>query len=79
MYLSSKRITRTLRTAAGNGAHKACSHMRRVMTNNIGDGLLLDIRGIGLADPAPTGLDLALERILSSNSGCNFNSFNSSI
>ena len=49
------------------------------MINNIGDGLLLDIRGIGLTDPEPTGLDLALQRILSSSNGCGFNSFNSSI
>jgi len=49
------------------------------MSNNIGDGLLLDIRGVSLAEPAPNGLDLALERILSSSSGCGFNSFNSSI
>lgn len=49
------------------------------MINNVGDGLLLDVRGIGLAESDPTGLDIALERILSSNSGCNFNSFNSSI
>ena len=49
------------------------------MINNIGDGLLLDIRGVDLADPTPTGLDLALERILSSSSGCNFNSFGSAI
>jgi hypothetical protein len=49
------------------------------MINNIGDGLLLDIRAVSLADPAPTGLDLALERIVSSTGCCNFNSFNSSI
>jgi hypothetical protein len=48
------------------------------MINNIGDGLLLDIRAIDLADH-PTGLDFALERILSSGGGCNFNSFGSSI
>jgi hypothetical protein len=53
--------------------------MRRNMINNVGDGLLLDVRGISLADPEPTGLDLALERILASNAGCNFNSFGSSI
>jgi len=55
------------------------------MINNVTDGVLLDVRGISLSDlgsTAPdssTGLDHALARILSSNSGCNFNSFNSSI
>jgi hypothetical protein len=62
----------------GHPAHKAPA-VRRVMISNVGDGLLLDVRGIGLANPEPTGLDLALDRILSSSSGCNFNSFNSSI
>ena len=54
------------------------------MSDNVADGLLLDVRTVDLADlglseQEPTGLDLALERILSSNDGCNFNSFGSSI
>jgi hypothetical protein len=49
------------------------------MTNNVSDGLLLDVRDFSLSDLGSTALDDALERILSSNSGCNFNSFNSSI
>lgn len=51
------------------------------MITNIADGDLLDIRGIGVAEFTSgwTALDGALERILSSGSGCNFNSFGSSI
>jgi hypothetical protein len=54
------------------------------MSDNVADGLLLDVHefnlaDLELADLASTGLDLALERLLSSSSGCNFNSFNSSI
>lgn len=51
--------------------------------NDVADGLLLDVREISITDLefADTGsaLSLALERILSSNPDCNFNSFNSSI
>jgi hypothetical protein len=51
--------------------------------NDLADGLLLDVRDSSFADQdlGDTGsaLDLALERILSSNDTCNFNSFNSSI
>jgi hypothetical protein len=54
------------------------------MSDNVADGLLLDVRELDLTDreltdDELTGLDLALERILSSSTGCNFNSFNSSI
>jgi hypothetical protein len=49
------------------------------MINNYADGLLLDVRELTLADLDPNALDHALERVLSSNSGCNFNSFGSSI
>jgi hypothetical protein len=55
---------------------------RRIM-NDVADGRLLDVRDINLDDleftDTESALDLALERILASNSGCNFNSFNSSI
>jgi hypothetical protein len=55
---------------------------RRIM-NDVADGLLLDVREIGITDLEFTGgesaLDRALERILMSNSECSFNSFNSSI
>jgi len=50
--------------------------------NDVADGLLLDVREISLTDLEFTdesALDLALKRILTSNTGCNFNSFNSSI
>lgn len=45
---------------------------------------LLDVRGMSLADilddsDTCTAMDIALERILSNDNGCNFNSFNSSI
>jgi hypothetical protein len=49
------------------------------MVNNVADGLLLDVRGISLADIGSTALDSALDRLLSSNSGCGFSSFGSSI
>jgi hypothetical protein len=49
------------------------------MINNVTDGVLLDVRGLSLSDLGSTALDDALARILSSNSGCNFNSFNSRI
>jgi hypothetical protein len=51
--------------------------------NDVADGLLMDVRDISIIDLefADTGsaLSLALERILTSNPDCNFNSFNSSI
>jgi hypothetical protein len=51
--------------------------------NNVGDGLLLDVREISINDlgfaDADSALSMALERILVSNPDCNFNSFNSSI
>jgi hypothetical protein len=49
------------------------------MMNNVTDGGLLDVRRVRLADMGSTALDDALDRLLSSNRGCNFNSFNSSI
>jgi hypothetical protein len=56
--------------------------LRRTM-NDVADGLLLDVRESTLADLEFTdegsALDRALNRILTSNTGCNFNSFNSSI
>lgn len=51
--------------------------------NDVADGLLLDVREISIADlefaDEESALSRALRRILTSNSGCNFNSFNSSI
>jgi hypothetical protein len=79
MYLSDRRRNERRDAVGGVTAHEAPRTVRRIMINNVGDGLLLDVRGIGLAESDPTGLDIALERILSSNSGCNFNSFSSSI
>jgi hypothetical protein len=56
--------------------------LRRIM-DDVADGLLLDVREISVTDlefvDADSALSLALERILSSNPECNFNSFNSSI
>ena len=52
------------------------------MTNDVADGLLLDVREISIDDVDLIGgsaLDLALERILTASAACNFNSFNSSI
>ncbi len=51
--------------------------------DDVADGLLLDVREISVTDlefvDADSALSQALERILSSNPECNFNSFNSSI
>ena len=51
--------------------------------NDVADGLLLDVREIRLADleftDEESALSQALERILTSNPTCNFNSFNSSM
>jgi hypothetical protein len=50
---------------------------------DIADGLLLDVRDINITDLEFAGpesaLSRALERILVSNTDCNFHSFNSSI
>ena len=51
--------------------------------NDVADGLLLDVREISITDlefaDTDSALSRALNRILSSNADCNFNSFNSSI
>jgi len=51
--------------------------------NDVADGLLLDVEETGIADLESaefgSALDMALERILNSHPGCNFNSFGSSI
>ena len=51
--------------------------------NDVADGLLLDVREISIADleftDEDSALNRALRRILTSNAGCNFHSFNSSI
>ena len=51
--------------------------------NDVADGLLLDVREITIADlefaDEESALDRALKRILVSHTGCDFNSFNSSI
>jgi len=51
--------------------------------NDVGDGLLPDVREISITDlefdDAESAFNRALQRILNSNSECNFNSFNSSI
>jgi len=56
--------------------------LRRTM-NDVGDGLLPDVREISITDlefdDAESAFNRALQRILNSNSECNFNSFNSSI
>jgi len=52
------------------------------MEPDVADGLLLDVREASIDDVerlAGSALDRALDRILSSNATCNFNSFNSSI
>jgi hypothetical protein len=67
----------------GDTAHEAARDVVRRSMNDVADGLLLDVREISIADlefsDRDSALNRALERILSSNSGCNFNSFNASI
>jgi hypothetical protein len=56
--------------------------MRRTM-DDVGDGLLLDVREFSIADlefaDPDSALSQALERILSSRPECNFNGFNNFI
>jgi len=51
--------------------------------NDVSDGLLLDVREVSIADldfgDADSALSIALRRILTSDTECNFNSFNASI
>jgi hypothetical protein len=50
--------------------------------NDVADGMLLDMSDISILDlefETDSALSGALDRILSSNRECNFNSFNSSI
>jgi hypothetical protein len=47
--------------------------------NTFADGVLTDVRGLRLDNMGSAATDNALDWILASNSGCNFNSFNSSI
>ena len=53
------------------------------MNEDVADGLLLDVRGVNIADlrldDDESGLVKALNRLLSSNADSNYNSFNSSI
>jgi hypothetical protein len=58
--------------------------LRRIMNNDVADGLLLDVREVSLTEPLlPDGdessLARALTRLLSSNIDSNYNSFGSSI
>lgn len=51
--------------------------------NDVADGLLLDVREISISDleftDTESALNRALDRILTSNTVCNFNSFSSCI
>jgi hypothetical protein len=58
--------------------------LRRIMKDDVADGLLLDVREVSLAELLlPEGDESsfarALERLLSSNIDSNYNSFTSSI
>lgn len=59
------------------------THVGSIMTEDLADGLLLDVRGIALADPGidddGSALDRALQRLLTSNLDTNYNSFSSVI
>jgi hypothetical protein len=66
-----------------DSAHEAARDVVRRTMNDVADGLLLDVRDISIIDlefsDKDSALSRALERILSCNTGCNFNSFNASI
>jgi hypothetical protein len=57
--------------------------VRTMMNEDVADGLLLDVRGVSMADllfdDDESGLTIALNRLLTSSVGTNFNSFGSSI
>lgn len=69
-------------SGAQDGGPQGCLCRGGTM-NDVADGLLLDVEETGIADLESaefgSALDIALERILKSHSGCNFNSFGSSI
>jgi hypothetical protein len=81
MYVSAKHRNEGAAWAAMAGLTKPLV-LRRIM-NNVADGLLLDVREISITDlefaDEESALNLALRRILMSNSEYNFNSFHSSI
>jgi hypothetical protein len=64
-------------------AHKAGRVARRNMNDDVTDGVLVDLREVNLDDlnltDRESALFKALNRLLMSNVGCNFNSFGSSI
>jgi hypothetical protein len=64
-------------------AHEAARDVVRRTMKDVADGLLLDVREISITDlkfsDGNSAFSRALTRILSSNTNCNFNSFNSSI
>jgi hypothetical protein len=58
--------------------------LRRIMNEDVADGLLLDVREVSLSELLRQGgdessLTKALKRLLSSNIDSNYNSFSSSI
>jgi hypothetical protein len=83
MYLSSKDCGSLARRDHGRGPQGRAERARKNMNEDVADGLLVDVREVNIADLDLTNqestLFKALNRILTSNSGCNFNSFGSSI
>jgi FXSXX-COOH protein len=69
-------------TLAGKGETRLQGGTVTAVTGDVADGLLPDVRGMSLADllaDDSPALDRALERILATDGGSNFNSFGSSI
>jgi hypothetical protein len=64
-------------------SNQACRDVaRRNMSEDVADGLLLDVRGISMADlrlDDESALAKSLDRLLKSNVDSNYNSFGSSI
>jgi hypothetical protein len=66
------------------GLRERAGVLRRIMNDDIADGVLLDLREVSLPellllDGEESGMIKALNRLLSSNIDSNFNSFSSSI
>jgi hypothetical protein len=83
MYLSIKRRHIGAVRSREDVAHEAARDVVRRSMNDVADGLLLDVHEMSITDlefsDTGSALNKALARILSSNPGCSFNSFNASV
>jgi hypothetical protein len=84
MYLSNRRLRRSgARRSLALVLSRRADEARRIMNDDVADGVLLDVRGIDiknlLLNGERTSLSLALERLLYAGMESNYNSFHSSI